>query len=533
MKQRKNQIQDEWASDDFGSFDASSSGGWEDIDSWGGGYTDNRGRHSGGMAKWMIPLGALMLVLVLAGGFFLFRGKSGTTAQSAALQSSNGQNQGAAAENSTNQRHKLGGPVMVSQPLNGGGTQGSAQSDLMDFLYYAQSELNLGQEKTSGENKCRSYSGSGSSYQVIKEYVDLLCGEYSFEMVGDPYYQDYSKNNTAFFDFVLRYTGSKNGVTDQIEGTFSKRMGSLMIYGTIERDRVKGAIWYSYALDASDDGYRYGTSGQTQTTVGESLYAGLERVGSGGYQTSDGRLKTKVGQAVIVTDGVPETYDANYAIEQDDGHLSVYVRNQYGEPVQCVYISSADSWIDGIYSPDKFIIDANYAVTDRGVQDGFPRYTWPSMFAALHSGKYVYPVRGLGGEMKGLSVRVMYQDKETLVLYTCAAFQTDPTTVEALIAVNTNVTPSSNGGSGNGGGSSYNSSTGGGNTIKTKCVFCHGDGKVECTNCGGDGGKYAYNNSTPNYSGSTSFSSTSKTWERCFKCSGSGKQTCTHCGGAG
>ena len=58
---------------------------------------------------------------------------------------------------------------------------------------------------------------------------------------------------------------------------------------------------------------------------------------------------------------------------------------------------------------------------------------------------------------------------------------------------------------------------------RTKCPKCTG-GEVQCSQCGGSGGKWIYDHSTR---------STGRTWEKCFKCKGAGKLRCTYCGGDG
>ncbi len=108
----------------------------------------------------------------------------------------------------------------------------------------------------------------------------------------------------------------------------------------------------------------------------------------------------------------------------------------------------------------------------------------------------------------------------------------------ALIVLNTAVgggagSSGSDSGSNGGGGSSIFSSgrTSFSPSFSSNCVFCS-DGKVTCTACDGDKGKYVYG-SVANYSGSTSPNTTTRTWQSCSKCHGSGKQSCTHCGGDG
>lgn len=70
----------------------------------------------------------------------------------------------------------------------------------------------------------------------------------------------------------------------------------------------------------------------------------------------------------------------------------------------------------------------------------------------------------------------------------------------------------------------------GGSTVKPKnCAYCRNTGKVDCSSCGGDGGKYEYY-SAPNYSGSLDGPATSKIWKDCWRCNSTGKVDCWHCG---
>ena len=65
--------------------------------------------------------------------------------------------------------------------------------------------------------------------------------------------------------------------------------------------------------------------------------------------------------------------------------------------------------------------------------------------------------------------------------------------------------------------------------MRIPCSKCHGSGKVDCSRCGGDKGKWVYDNSVPDYSGHSS--TTARTWESCSKCNGTGEVTCPTCGG--
>ena len=94
-------------------------------------------------------------------------------------------------------------------------------------------------------------------------------------------------------------------------------------------------------------------------------------------------------------------------------------------------------------------------------------------------------------------------------------------------------------GSGSSGSSASSGSSGlfdssdssGSSTRWTFCTKCHGDGKIDCSQCNGKGGKYVYVSGGPNYG--TGHSTSTQKWENCSKCHGSGEVTCTSCGGSG
>ena len=66
----------------------------------------------------------------------------------------------------------------------------------------------------------------------------------------------------------------------------------------------------------------------------------------------------------------------------------------------------------------------------------------------------------------------------------------------------------------------------------TTCSKCHGDGKVSCSNCSGQGYKISYA-ASPFHAGNSSYGQSSAVKERCFKCNGTGETSCSKCGGSG
>ncbi|MCD8105121.1 MAG: hypothetical protein LUF35_08995 [Lachnospiraceae bacterium] len=322
---------------------------------------------------------------------------------------------------------------LVADGLSSSSVAAEAGS-VMDLLYYAEDELSFGDAGKSGSNMVRDLSGSGSGYDVLKAYVDLLCDSYDFELTVEPYYQSIS---STFFDFVLTYTGSETMIGGGVTGTFSNATGDIMIYGTIERDKLKGAIWYDPALTMADYGYRYGSSSSGKSLIGDSVTAGLYRLDDGSYQTSDGRLSAAVGEAMMVTDGSATTCSATFVMDTDSGHQEISIANGYGVVLQKFYFPATRTLQTGtVYTESEFIVEADYETNTGGIHDSMPSYTWSTMFACAHNDSYIVPVRGMSGEMTALNVRVMYVEQESVaVFYTCAQFQTAPYEIEALIAV--------------------------------------------------------------------------------------------------
>ncbi len=388
--------------------------------------------------------------------------------------------------------------VTLTEPVDVVALQTDKRFDLMDLSYYLVGVTEVGDLNTSGTSFVRDFDGEESVYTLLEAYMTLLCEEYDFEQVGEAY------NSGGFFDIVLRYTGDKQNPDGDNEGTFSKNRGDVMLYGRFQYGKVKGAVWYDDTLTAGDDGFRCGETKRVSTIPGQSAGAGLEKKGET-YRTSDGRLSTSLGHAVMITDEQTIEYTARYEVNTDSNRLSVFAEDKNGTVMQCAYVSALEDWHDGFYTADGFVIEDGYALKEKGIADKLPNYTWGRMFATVHKGKYVYPVRALGGEMTGLVLRVMYRDEEAMVLYTCATFREEPSVVETLIAVSTDVEPVTEDKPGGdiGGGDDW-------------CIPCGGSGR--CSFCGGSGKESNWVAGTDEY-----------LLQTCLHCLGSGK--CSYCNG--
>ncbi len=394
-------------------------------------------------------------------------------------------------------------PVLISEALSSDNLRGH---DVMDFLFFAKDSFEFEDENLTDGCYAREFEGPAEGYATITEYVNVLCNQYNFTLVGTPYYKDYGK--TAFFDFVLQYTGDRPGVNNSCQGVHSKNYGAVMIYGTVERKEVEGYVYYEEALMTGDDGYRAGNSAPISVFPGDSLFTELYQLGDGSFQTGDGRLTTTLGKANILADGVSSSYNADYSILSDKNHNVVSVSSSEGI-YQSFYIPSSLKWAAGLCPSGKFIVDSNRTVSDKGIFDDIPQRTWDYLFAIEHNTDYIVPVRGFMGEMTGLSMRCMYVDDKVGIFYTCATFQSAPYKIESLIAIDMDVTPTES--------TPDNSSSG---FSSDDCTACFGSGR--CSICNGSGSVRKLLAGT-------------REWvdQSCTSCRPSGSGNCSRCGGSG
>lgn len=395
-----------------------------------------------------------------------------------------------------------GGSTLVAEPLEEGAAA-PAPGQFMALESYG-AGLEVEKENRSGNSLVRSYKGEPEAYEAIRAYVELLCTAYDFELAAEPYTN--TVKNT-YFDFCLNYTGEQGPASHTQEGTFSKTPCDLTIYGTIDRYKVKGAIWYDPSLSGVDGGYRYGREGADTTPAGESALAGLLRGADGSYSTTDGRLTAPVGGAALLWDGEAEALTARYARYTADDRQQVQLFQNSAEQLRFYLPLSCQLTTGSIFGKEQFIIESGYAVNAGGWFDEMPSYTWPSMFAVKREDGWLVPVLGMSGDMKSLFVRVMYANESTAVVYACAGFNSAPYTLELLAAVSlenaeAETTPApGGGGSGNCsacGGSGDCTTCGGtgrvkkalagtGKWVEQDCTACRPAGSGNCSFCGGDG----------------------------------------------
>ena len=327
------------------------------------------------------------------------------------------------------------GQCLVAKPLSECAYKPDGPA-MQDLLRYGESILSFGSVDENNGLCCRNFSGSAGGYAVVEAYTELLCSQFDFALAGQPYYQSYG--SSTYFDFVLSYTGSGALNKAAVTGTFSGNTGDVMIYGSIVNDRVKGSIFYNQDITPYHAGFLYQLKQTDQSYVGLSASAGLYRMADGSYETSDGRLSASPGEAVVLSDGTEQRYQARYVLDLDSYQHQILVESGSGSTLLEFYFPASETLdICRVFPEDYFIIESDYAQNKNfQKQDGLPLYSWSSMFAILHNGGYVIPIRGMSGEMKRLNVRVMYwEDGSEAVFHACAQFDTAPYEMELLIAV--------------------------------------------------------------------------------------------------
>ncbi len=384
----------------------------------------------------------------------------------------------------------------------------------------------------------REFRGGADGDDLMNGYVDALCATGNF-ILKDSYHQTYT---STFFSFALTYTGTGR-VSDQKPAMNFKDnvTGDVTIYGIIDRGRSEGYVHIAKGLEFDDLGLR--STGETASTAapGQSLYTDLYRMPDGSYQTGDGRFHVAVGEAQVYRDGVAYAAPARLLRNRDKSREELLIENFYRSD-SILFTAPYNSLLTGdIFDIRSIGLNQTGGRYDEYMRsmDSFLGWKFSNQIVGVcHDGDYLACYQDGGNGFEQVSARVMYWDTDLgeAVIYLCATFDTAPYEYEALAAVkmetNRDVAYTGDSSSGSSGSSSFDSSSSWSYQTRKRCTAlgCDG-GKVECSACDGDGGRWVYDNSTPRYDGVSS--TTARTWENCYKCYGTGKTSCSRCGGDG
>ncbi len=273
---------------------------------------------------------------------------------------------------------------------------------------------------------------------LIKAYVELLCAEYGFSLVGEPFYLEDPGYYRIKYEYVLQYAGESHASESAVESEFSDSYGDLIItgyatnkYAETEGEReLHSRIDYAKWLIPVDNGIRHGSQGRYETYVGTSFGAGLNRLKDGTFQTTDGRLSVMPGQGLFLVDGTAKTYSAWMEWSHKDEQKRICVENKFGVRQMELHLPITKP----VSSGDVFTVNEMNS-EGNGEYKSVPNHD--TMFAILHGEYYLLPKIGLFGTMSRFNARMMYwnEDEEIAVFYFCAQFTAEPKEIEGLVAV--------------------------------------------------------------------------------------------------
>ena len=418
------------------------------------------------------------------------------------------------------------GMELAAAPLGGDDAQAAAPgiNEVQDIVAFAGGRLGTADLSESGGNYVRSISGNASDYEVYAAYIEYL-KQNGFTVAGD-YEFSYEK---SFYGTTLNDT--RSAIDTKIELTFdsSKEPGNIYCYCQIERNSLTGQVWYAHEYTVRDFGARFGGSNADMSYAGLSAKAGLYSDGEN-FETTDGRLKTKLGEATVIYGGSTYTVPTDVHRTTDLEVLNFFVRDydradSMGFRYRENYLKQGDLLTaQELKAGNEF---QGWVTNDVHTINGISMFSWQTALLFCHNDRYTVVTEDKSGGITKAFVRALIYEKGKLaVFYIAAEFDSAPETVEMLCAFD--ITAATEGSSkqsiddaraGGGNGSGENGTTE--KMAGTICSYCDGDGKVTCGTCNGSGTieRYAAGGGTIT--------------SGCPDCSGQKEVTCPFCHGKG
>ena len=329
--------------------------------------------------------------------------------------------------------------TLVSEPLESDPLSYSITADsvyIQDPVEFCDGALTHTSSSSTGNYHVQQFTGSSSDKAVLAEYVQTICGGgYNLELTAQ-YDQAFSSN---FFSWGIDYTGSGD-VNAQTDVVFlDDTQANICVYGIIDGNDLEATFWIPQDMEMVDLGLRYGGGSETVSLAGESALAGLYKLSDGSFETTDGRLSVKPGQATVLRDGSPCTTEATFNRDSQLNRDELWVRNFYRD--ETLFFCAPENRLEtgDVYTLKDLTQEAGWINSMAGVlnsADSFTDYNWTLFFGAGHDGDFITPLLSDLNEFKDLTVRVMYWNEGVeAVYYIYAAFDSSPHTVEALCAV--------------------------------------------------------------------------------------------------
>lgn len=257
---------------------------------------------------------------------------------------------------------------------------------------------------------------------IVKEYVAML------QKNGYTLVDEYDEFSGIHSWGLICNEASSAGM---LEMMFTDTPCHVSIHWT-DSSRHKFTMYVSPDIQVRDTGVRRDGSVADILPQGVSAGAGLVRLADGSYQTSDGRLTTSIGNAMVIRDGTTYNTGARYCIS--DGGEQLWVEDYYRN--EGIFLEFPEnSLMEGDLFRREELMRWRPIEESKGSLDGFVYNT--TAIAIAHGENWVGP--GMNEEYyEALTLRLMYYDKGgDAVFYIYARFQEDgPKEVEALCAVN-------------------------------------------------------------------------------------------------
>lgn len=239
-----------------------------------------------------------------------------------------------------------------------------------------------------GGYKIYEYGSGALNKDTVAAYVEMLQRN-GFTLV-EKFYESYYTN--SYLSYGLTCDFMPNATTH--EQVYTSNQVHVSIYKSRNTD---WSFYISSDLEYCDLGIRENGGNVEIIPRGDSAGAGLTRLSNGSYQTSDGRLSTQVGSAVVIREGVQNT--ANAFLELEKG--------------RCILT------IDGYMPDEALVLDYEEGSLDSGdiflindLADGEPA------LSMTIDGERVGLNRKFGSEFHSITLRVMhYEESKDAVIY--------------------------------------------------------------------------------------------------------------------
>ena len=264
-------------------------------------------------------------------------------------------------------------------------------------------------------------------YQLIEEEATLEYAKALSEQMGLILGEVYEEDRYFVYGYTHPNVETQGDYTsgDKLSKPYPIVLEITFVYG------YATLVFDQDVFTLCDMGYRMGGKEQNLLPQGESVGEALIKTSDGVYKTADGRLETRLNEAMVLRDGVEGTADVRHMIVDEEERLMVefYYRNEgFYLEVPKYYSMTGD--IYGI----RELIQISYPTnTKEGLFDADFE---GKVFMLCHNDRWKGPVYDRNCIFEDLSVRVMYYERDVEAVYYVYAKLSEgtPSEIEALVA---------------------------------------------------------------------------------------------------